>query len=326
MTGGHGTITGTGGRPIIRAATEGDLPACAEIWRVAINDYTGPLGQPPIPEDHGPIRRLHRHLWGTDPERFQVAVARDDPGAGEQVVGFASAVAREDVWFLSMLFVLPAWQGAGLGRRLLDAVLPVPDRPARSRGTATDSAQPISNGLYASLGIVPRMPLLNLTGLPRRPGAFGDLPAGVTPVPFETVVARDGGHAAVAAAVDALDREIAGFGHPEDHRFLRLEDRHGFLYAGPDGGWLGYGYAGAAGRIGPIATRDPALVAPVVGHLMRAVEPRGSWSVWLPGAAAPAVVATLRAGLRVDGFPVLLCWDAPPADFERYLPISPGLL
>ena len=34
----------------------------------------------------------------------------------------------------------------------------------------------------------------------------------------------------------------------------------------------------------------------------------------------------LRAGFRIDGFPVLLCWDRPFADFARYLPISPGLL
>jgi hypothetical protein len=34
----------------------------------------------------------------------------------------------------------------------------------------------------------------------------------------------------------------------------------------------------------------------------------------------------LRAGFRIDGFPVLLCWDRPFAQFDRYVPISPGLL
>jgi hypothetical protein len=38
------------------------------------------------------------------------------------------------------------------------------------------------------------------------------------------------------------------------------------------------------------------------------------------------VSALLRAGLWIDGFPVLLCWSRPFADFSRYVPISPGLL
>ena len=48
--------------------------------------------------------------------------------------------------------------------------------------------------------------------------------------------------------------------------------------------------------------------------------------MWLPGTAGEAVTATLRAGLRLDQFPILLCWDRPFADLTRYLPISPGLL
>jgi hypothetical protein len=37
-------------------------------------------------------------------------------------------------------------------------------------------------------------------------------------------------------------------------------------------------------------------------------------------------VPALRAGFRMESFPLLLCWDRPFADFSRYLPISPGLL
>jgi hypothetical protein len=57
-----------------------------------------------------------------------------------------------------------------------------------------------------------------------------------------------------------------------------------------------------------------------------AVRPRGAFGVWVPGAAGEAMVPLLRSGFRFDGFPVLLCWDRPFADFSRYLPISPGLL
>lgn len=309
-------------RLIYRPAEADEVETCAGIWRTAINDYIVHLGQGEIPPEMNPIVRLFTHLRATDPERFVVARQADDG----RVVGFASAISRERIWYLSMLFVLPELQGAGVGRRLLAKVLP---DDAIARATATDSAQPISNALYASYGIAPRMPLLNLTGLPDRPGAFGSLPSGVVPVSFESLAAGppDGdGHHRLSAAVDALDREVLGAAHPMDHRFLRTENRWGWLYHGPDGTPLGYGYAGEAGRLGPVAARDDALVAPILGHLTSAVTPRGAFATWIPGASDRALAACLAAGFRLDQFPVLLCWDRPFADFARYLPISPGLL
>jgi GNAT superfamily N-acetyltransferase len=305
-----------------------ELARCTDIWRDSINGYIGPLGQAEIGSDTAPLLRLYGHLSTSDPDRFVVGT-QTDPGTGEErIVAFASAFVRERLWFLSMLFVLPEVQGAGVGRALLARVMPPPDADM-VLGTATDSAQPISNALYASLGIVPRLPLLNLIGLPERLDAFGPLPSGVQPVPFETIAGggADGrGHAELSAIVDELDRELLGVAHPIDHRYLRTESRRGWLYRGPDGGVLGYGYATEAGRVGPIAVRDAALVAPVIGHLTSAVQPRGAFALWLPGSADQAVVAALRAGFRLDQFPILLCWDRPFADFSRYLPISPGLL
>jgi hypothetical protein len=78
--------------------------------------------------------------------------------------------------------------------------------------------------------------------------------------------------------------------------------------------------------MGPIAVRDEALLAPVLGHLLLAVEPRGASAVWVPGEARDALGAILRSGVRIDGFPVLVCWERPFADFSRYMPISPGLI
>ena len=68
------------------------------------------------------------------------------------------------------------------------------------------------------------------------------------------------------------------------------------------------------------------VLAPVIGHLTSAVVARGAFAMWLPGTADRAVVAALRAGFRLDQFPILLCWDRPFGDLSRYLPISPGLL
>jgi GNAT superfamily N-acetyltransferase len=307
----------------LRPARADEVAGCGAIWRDSINDYLARLNQPLIADGLAPIGRLHGHLHATDPDRFWVAARGDNAPP----FGFAAATRRDDVWFLSMLFVRPGEQGSGIGRALLDCVMP---RDGAVRGTATDSVQPISNALYASVGMVPRMPLLSLVGRPdpERAGAFPALPSGVTAVPFERVIDAPGGagHRELVDTVDALDREVAGFSHPQDHRFLRAEGRHGFLYRGAAGEPLGYGYAGEVGRIGPVAVREAALLAPVVGHLIAAVRPRDASIAWVPGAARPVIESLLHAGFRLEGFPILLCWDRPFADFERYLPISPGLL
>ena len=325
-------------RPVRADADE--LEACAGIWRVSIDDYVSKLGQPPVPDEVGPLLRLYRHLAATDPERFVVAVE------GERIVGFASAVVREHLWFLSMCFVLPDAQGRGVARRLLERVGPGEADPARApwvRSTATDSAQPISNALYASLDIVPRVPLLNLVGPPPDPQAFEALPSAIVAVPFEDIAGsgrpagNDGsggsagaggggeGHRRLAGIVDALDRETLGVAHPVDHRYLRQEGRRGWLYQGPDGSPVGYAYASETGRVGPVAVREERLLAPVVGDVLGRVTPRGAFAMWVPGTAGELVAVALRAGFRLEPWPVLLCWDRPYADLTRYLPISPGL-
>ena len=314
-----------GADPAYRAAKPEELATCGAIWRTSINDYIVRLGQDEIPLELNPATRLFVHLQSTDPDRFIVATVPEPDG--ERVIAFASAIVRERLWYLSMLFVLPEFQGAGMGRELLARVATDDDEGVRA--TATDSAQPISNALYALYDIVPRMPLLSLTGLPRRPEAFGELPAGIVPIAFEEIT--DGGpggqgHQMLVDAIDGLDRELLGVAHPLDHRFLRSEARRGWLYRGPDGTPVGYGYAGEAGRVGPVATRDEALLAPILGHLTTAVVPRGAFALWIGGAADRALVPALQAGFRLEQFPVLVCWDRPFADFSRYLPISPGLL
>lgn len=309
----------------LRRATADDLATCAAIWRVALNDYMGRLNLPEIPDDLAAIVRLYRHLQAVDPDGFVVA-ERMAPDGVPQIVAFVSGIRRNALWFLSMLFVMPEAQGCGLGKLLLRRVMPVDTSVALA--TCTDSAQPISNALYASLGMVPRIPLLRLVGLPDRANELPALPAGVTVLRFDAVADGSGdglGAAALDDEIAALDRATLGVEHAVDHEFIRAEGRTGFLYLGPDGRPLGYGYASEAGRVGPIAVGDPGLLAPIVGHLLTEIAPRGAFGIWLPGPSS-AIPALLRAGFRIDGFPVLICWDRPFADFARYVPISPGLL
>jgi GNAT superfamily N-acetyltransferase len=304
-----------------RAATPDDLVACAGIWRDSINDYTRRLNQPDIPDDLAAILRLYGHLLATDPAGFVVAEQAVD-GGPPAVVAFTSSYRRDELWYLSMLFVLPNVQAAGLGRGLLAKVMPRPGEAALA--TCTDSAQPISNALYASLGIAPRMPLIRLVGTADRDGHLPALPRGVSAIPFRDLDAAAAAH--LDGELTMIDREAAGFAHLADHRMVRDEGRSGVLFVDGGGKPVGYGYASEAGRVGPIAVSDAALLAPAIAHLVTTIMPRGAFGIWMPGAAGEAMTALLRSGFRVDGFPCLVCWDRPVADFSRYVPISPGLL
>ncbi len=309
----------------LRRARPDEMAACAEIWRAGLDGYGERVGRPPTLAAPGPLVTLLGHLRSTDPEGFLVATrpARGDAG----VVGFASAIRRAGVWFLGMLFVHPDEQARGVGRALLHAVLPEPGDDI-VRATCTDAAQPISNALYARLGVVPRVPVLELVGRPDRAHP-PPLPEGVRGVPFEVFAAGppDGpGAQHLAATLATLDQATLGYAHPEDHAFVAAAGRLGYLYEDRAGDVLGYGYTSAAGRVGPVALTEEALFPAVLGHLMAVVEPAGAFSVWVPGSAGRAVTALLEAGLRIEDFPALLCWDRPFADFSRYVPITLAVL
>lgn len=321
---------GSGGISL-RPAVEADLPACTQVWRAALSDYLERLGQPPVMADLEPLRRLLAHLRSTDADRFWVAcrtIGPDGPSpgvvgaGGEHIVGFASANVRGGVWFLAMLFVEPAVQARGLGRRLLEHSM----RGSRTRilGTATDSAQPISGALYARLGIVPRLPVLHLIGEIERPGALPPLPAGIVAEPMPA--AGGGSDGDLEPALASIDRTILGYEHPQDHAWLTADGRAGVLFRDGSGEAVGFGYTTASGRVGPVAAIDRGHLAAFVATCVRRARPGAVRSLWVPGDADEVIRTLLEAGLALEPFPALLCWSTPFADFGRYVPISLALL
>jgi GNAT superfamily N-acetyltransferase len=300
---------------------------CARIWSDSIAEYVARLNQPWFAGDLEPLARLLGHVLATDPSRFAVAT---DPRDGDRVIGFGSATQRAGVWFLGMLFVLPAYQGSGIGRVLLERILPPGatrvDRVAARDGlpvlgTATDSVQPISNALYSQYGMVPRVPVFNLVGRPTRLAALGALPAGV-----RMTEATPATRAVDLADLGAVDAATLGYAHPEDHEFLFREGRRLFIARSERGAPVGYGHIAPSGRFGPVAAVESHLLAPIVGHLVTTVQAPGAYASWIPGTAADLFMGLLAAGLRFESFPTLLLWDRDFADFSRYVPINLALL
>jgi GNAT superfamily N-acetyltransferase len=302
--------------PELRPIAGGDLAGCVGVFYDALEDLQDRRGAPRWPRSEPAMERLFARLAATHPAGAWLA---EDVG---RPVGFGIAVERERLWFLSFLFVLPAYQAAGLGRRLLERALPAVGPVAwQARGgvlaTCVEAAQPVSTGLYADHGLLPRMPLFLMTGIPAA-GALRTLPAGIEAAAFPALEAAGEG-AVLAAALDDLDLGALGHRRAADHRDDRAEGRQGWLYRERGTGRaVGYGYVQPSGRVGPLVAADGALVEGLVGHLMGTLAPPGAWQLVVPGPSA-ALPALLRAGLRLDGSPGLLSATGPYFAAERYL-------
>jgi GNAT superfamily N-acetyltransferase len=322
-------MTAAGLRPVLAS----DLPACVGVFYAAMNELMARMNQPLPTRNEPGMTALFTQLLATDPERAWLVEGADG------VEGFGFAQLRERSWFLSFLFVRPASQSRGVGRTILEACLPhdaagVPDDGLGGAtawdgvlATCADAIQPISNGLYASYGLVPRVPLFTMLGRPR-PGSMPPLPASVERVGFDAIAGGGpDGHRRLVELVGDLDRSILGYVRPTEHRTWRLADRRGSAFLDrASGAVLGYGYAQPSGRLGPVAVVDGDLLPSVTGELMSTLQPAGDWQVFVPGIAAGALVGLLRAGFLFEGTPAMYCASRPGPDLSRYLPASFAVL
>lgn len=312
-----------------------DLAACTTIFYTATDELFARWNQPPLPRhDRDGLMAFFAELAFGPAGRAWIAARRDGSPAA-----FGIAIEREATWFLSFLFVDPGVQASGVGRGLLLRLLPTPGSPAAAPGalrhTCVDSLQPISAGLYATSGILPRMPIFELLGRPRN-GALPALPEGILAVPFQ---ARAPGRRAGAdrpaggkalpsdllAELDAVDRRVLGWRRRVDHRAWLDEGRLLVRYRARGGAPLGYGYVHASGRSGPIAVRDAALLPAVLGDLLERLQPPDAWRVYVPGPST-SLAPLIEAGFRINGNPAIWSSSADGPAWDGYLPASFALL
>jgi hypothetical protein len=246
------------------------------------------------------------HLLSTDPRSCYIA---DDRG---RVVAFGVVMLRGGDAFLSFLFVEPAWQNRRIGRAVLDACIRGAGDGVDRVSTCAEADQPVSTGLYASVGIAPRAPVYLLRGaLPD--DALPRLPEGIHRRPV------------TANAVAAFDRELMGYERPQDHAFW-AQERQGALFSDDAGAVLGYGYAHRSGRMGPVAAIEPVYLPCFIGDLVRVTDVLEGRQLVVPGHAISALQPLLAAGLRIDGTPAVYCSEGPGPRFDRYIPMSYALL
>ena len=263
-----------------RPARPEDLPALHGIFERAVGELYGRHRFEPPKVSLEAFVRQHAHMLEHDAERFWLAER------GERPVAFGAAIVRGDTWFLSALFVEPAYQASGLGKALLRLAWDHGASKVRRRLTVVDGFQPVSTGLYSRAGLLPVTPLLSLAG--ESAGGGGS--------PLQPGEADK-------AALAELDRAAYRFDRAVDHAFWQRQ-AHLTLWLGPAEP-VAYSYSWPGGRIGPIAgqTADDAGLA-LAAELGRAA---GHFvSLVVPGSARSALAAALGAGLRYSDPPGLI--------------------
>jgi GNAT superfamily N-acetyltransferase len=273
-----------------RRASEADLPGEFAVFCSAMKELHDRRGAPGrLIGEYDPTARwagVHRHLLLHDAERSYVAVE------DERLVGFAAAWVRDDCWFFSDLFVDPDCQGRGIGRELLARVW---GGTHRRRTTITESIQPISTGLYASRGMLPITPVLEISGRPT-----------AQPVGELDAVPPSG------EALRAIDLAAYGFDRRVDHEFWGRASSHKTVWV-RHGDAVAYSYR-EPGVVGPVAGRDAESAA----LALRAELARDEDSIvvlQIPGTSTALIEVALAAGLRFAREPGLLLLspaDSPP--------------
>ena len=290
-----------------------DIEACFGLFFESFNDLHARLGVPlQDPADTDWLRSALTHLERTDPESSRLALEGGEP------VAFGSACRREDYWFLAFLFVAPRAQTRGIGRRLLEEILPPSEERAGTvLATVVESIQPVSTGLYASFGMAPRTPWYTLEGL-KRPATLPELPPGVTPSPLTP---------GLLEACATIDRRVLGYARTQDLASWLTDGTAATAYLDADGALIGYGLVDDV-WISPIASSEQTLTAAIARDLLGRLDTPANGKISVLGWSGALIQTLLAAGMRMDheGFyPYVYCSSDEDRPHPAYVPYAPFL-
>jgi GNAT superfamily N-acetyltransferase len=214
----------------VRPMTPADVPSVERITDAAFFDLETRTHRTGWPE---PAHRSEAratdwcgrltHLLGADPGGCWVA--EDDSG----LLGAAAGMRRDTTWLLATYAVLPALQGRGIGRPLLDAALAYGAGCLHGMLGASEDPAAVRRYRHAGFTLHPAMLL------------WGTVARGVLPV-VERV--REGSLGDVDL-MNSVDRQTRGAAHGVDHEVLSrtyrlvVADRptgSGYVYVAPGGG------------------------------------------------------------------------------------------
>jgi GNAT superfamily N-acetyltransferase len=262
---------------MLRPAQEGDLAQVYEVF------YQNEILGHPNPPARGDMSAYLRHVLHTG----TLVVAEQD----DAIVGYAGAITRGAITFLTDLFVLPAHQSGQLGKALLQAAMP---QDGLTHFTVS-SSDPRAQALYIRAGMAPRWPCFELRL--EQPGSLS--------MPADLDISQVEPHDADLLRWDA---QISGRTRPQDHLHWTDKERAVPLWFRRGGQTIGYAYVRLGGgtlwypqacSLGPIGVSNAAdAAACVLAAVAWASQRADVIRVMLPG-PHPALAPLLERGFRI---------------------------
>jgi ribosomal protein S18 acetylase RimI-like enzyme len=293
-----------------------DMPDVANVIQSAVDHLGGRHGFAPRaqPSASLSLNPFYEFSLRKEPDGFWVATDNNE------IVGVAISWIRGSFWYLSHLFVSPAYQGHDIGRNLLDKALNYGNEmKITNRALITFAYNPISIALYIRYGMCPREFLLKMEGS----STEALVPSVQEHLDHEKVEPCEN----TIRSLSQVDQQALGFTRNKHHEFLLSV--HGvtcYLFRKHRNA-EGYAYIWSNGGVGPLAVVSPVSFRSVMNEALKFAATRGtpSVSLLLSGSNVQALSAALEHKMRIDT-PLVLMSSKRFGNWTNYLFHSPGLM
>ena len=300
-----------------RHAKVSDIPEVSRVFAAAIDDLDRKHGFYERPTLTSPPNPQYSFWLKKDPGAFWVA---EDRG---QVIGYAFSFLRGSLWFLADLFILPEYQGKGIGGTLIKKTLGSwRERRITNRALITPAFNRASVSLYMRYEMLPRQPVY-FAGAPREAVERGLQNKEVKELEVEEVK----NFRAAAPLLDKVHMLALGIPSGWHNEFFFEVHKSRCLIFRKRGRLEGYSFVRPNGRLGPLVVRSASSFAPAFDLTLWAAVESTSEKVMMffPGTNGGAVRMGMHHGFRIN-YPLLFLSSRPMGDFENYLFYSPGLM
>ncbi len=261
-----------------------------------------------------PLNPYYAFALQEEPDGFFVA---EDEG---KVVGATISWVRGHHWFLSHLFIMPQYQGLGVGKALLGSALAyATSLNAGLQSVITMAFNPASIALYMKNGMYPIQDiyLLNLEADKAR-----HIPESLPGTSSEKLGKSTG----QGNELSLIDEQVLGMSRPLHHRFFQESKRASGYLLRYKSRAVAYAYIWPDGRIGPMAALPDAPYKDIFkAFIALARKTSPGLSIMVPGTNKIALEVAFSLGFTIS-MPYLLLSSDPFGAWDRYLFHSPGMM
>ena len=269
------------------------------------NDLRVRSGKRPWDSVATEVSPLSYHLYETDPDGHKCAYYDN------KIVGFTAALMRGKQWYLGYLFVDPAFQNKGVGRKLLDHSFAYGSDKADTHALCTFPYNETALALYSSFGMMPTSPILEM----QKKIEKTDI------VPESKLMIEEDNSSRSIFRINRLEKEIRGYSHPIDWKFFSHDSRHKIFQFYDNSKWVGYSVISGNRLIAPAGAIEAHYLPDIISESYRITIRQGAdyCLLWIGGPNA-AVFQRLKSHRFIIKEMSVFMSNKPYGDFSRYCP------